>query len=182
MLKLIGAALALWIASAVLRAYRDIQRAREIGRIRHEASAQATEQALIREEQERQRIAAQEYVRRQVAIEREQIRLAREQAALAQVQARQADTLAKHEKRISDLEFKMAEAQEDVEHWKAHLAQLYALLDIAELNLAGTLNGSREQEKYQRKVITLNNQIHAAEKRISKAQHTIDTVQRELVA
>lgn len=173
MLKLIGAALALWIASAVLRAYRDIQRAREIDRIRHEASAQATEQALIREEQERQRIAAQEYVRRQVAIEREQIRLARESA-------QHTATLANHEKRISNLEFKMEEAQNDIENWKEELGQYFAILDIAELNLAGTLNGSKEQEKYQRKVIALNKQIHATEKRIRKAQHTIKTTEREL--
>lgn len=139
----------------------------------------------------RARAQAHDWVQERLAFEREQLRLAKEQQARTKAlekrtaivereQERQAAILANHEKRISDLEFKMEEAQNDIENWKEELGQYFALLDIAELNLAGTLNGSKEQEKYQRKVITLNKQIHATEKRIRKAQHTIKTTEREL--
>ena len=173
MLKLIGAALALWIASAVLRAYRDIQRAREINRIRHEASVQATEQALIREEQERQRIAAQEYVRRQVAIEREQIRLARESA-------QHTATLANHEKRISNLEFKVRKLDRDISAQKALLGDYCGQLDWFIQQQEKAAVGSKEYANWQNKIVTKSNQVRKANNKLDDLLDAKECAEREL--
>ena len=119
---------------------------------------------------------------RLLAVEKEAMRLAKEQERQAREQERQAEQLAKHEKRIADLEFRMTQAEEDISHWSEQLGNLYALLDMAELHLSGTVNGSREQERYQKKVISLTNQIHTAEGRIAKAKHIKAMAVKELSA
>ena len=128
-------------------------------------------------------------VERLIALEREQMRQAREleklkneQARQARVQTRQAETLAKHERRISDLEFRVSQAEADIAHWKSQIGNYTALLDLELEAQAKTEPGSKADIQHQKRIITLSNQIHAAETRLAKAKHTKTTAEKELAA
>ena len=114
--------------------------------------------------------------------EKQAAQLEKEQSRLAKEQERQAAQLAKHEKRLADLEFKAKEAEANISHWKEQLGRLYALLDIEEAEQAGALPGSKTDLRCQKKIIALENQIHAAEARVEKAKHTKEMAERELSA
>ena len=152
---------------------------------RREAERQARINAEIQRERE-ERIRIVEEQRRVAAEQREHtkalIELAREQARQAAEQEKQRVLLAKHEKRISELEFKMDKAIKDEEHWKEQVGNLYALLDMAENELQQAIIGGKNQMKYQKQIITLNNQIHAAEARYDKAKQDKTMLKRELEA
>ena len=152
---------------------------------RREAEQQARINAEIqREREERNRIVEEQ--RRVAAEQREHAKalaeLAREQARQAAEQEKQRALLAKHEKRISELEFKMDKAIKDEEHWKEQVGNLYALLDMAQNELQQAIIGGKNQMKYQKQIITLNNQIHAAEARYDKAKQDKTMLKRELEA
>ena len=119
---------------------------------------------------------------RLIALEREQLRQRREQEKLYAEQARQAEVLRKHESRIADLEDRMAQAESDIAHWGETVASLYALLDIELAEQAGAMPGSKTDIKCQKRVITLRNQIHAAETRVNKAKSVKRNAERELSA
>ena len=106
----------------------------------------------------------------------------RERKERNRIVEKQRSLLAKHEKRISELEFKMDKAIKDEEHWKEQVGNLYALLDIAENELQQAIIGGKNQMKYQKQIITLNNQIHAAEARYDKAKQDKTMLKRELEA
>lgn len=95
-------------------------------------------------------------------------------------QERITERLEDHERRISDLEFKMRQADADIEHWNSVVNQLYALLDIAQDAQHEAIRGGKQDIKYQKQIITLNNQIHNAEARLAKAKHVKETSAREL--
>ena len=133
---------------------------------------------LDREWRELQRQREEEYrerVRIQEQIIREQIRQARE---LERHEAQ----LAAHEKRIADLEYRMTQAEADIEHWRGTVGALYALLDLAQSEQAAAVPGSKADARAQKQIISLNNQIHAAESKLSKAKHIKKTAERELSA
>ncbi len=106
-------------------------------------------------------------------LEREQLRLAKEQE-------KQAAQLAKHEKRLADLEYRVSQAESDIEFLKDRIAQLDAQRDYLLLQQSGTVPGGKEHTKYQSKIISIENQIHTAESKLSKAQHTKAMAQREM--
>lgn len=116
------------------------------------------------------------------ALEREQERQRREQERQAKEQARQAEQLAKHEAQIAALEFKMTQAEADIAAESERISALYALLDLAAADQAAAIPGSKADERAQRKIISLNAQIHAAEKRKAKAEFTKQTAQQKLAA
>lgn len=126
------------------------------------------EQIRIAKEQERQA--------------KEQERLAKEQAKQAKEQERQAAQLAKHEKRLADLEFKRKQADEDIAHWEAQFNALCALLDREILEQAGAVPGSKTDLKCQKRIITLSNQIHSADAKLSRAKHIKEMAEKELSA
>ena len=134
-----------------------------------------TEQIRQREELRQRQKEAEEWVFRQIETEREQIRLAKEQA-------RQAEQLAKHDRQIAQLEFRVAQAEADIETTTERIGKLYALLDIAEAQQAAAVPGSPQDVKYQKQILTLENQIAAAEKRLRKAQFTKQEAERQLAA
>ena len=146
-----------------------------------EAAAEKREserERLDREWRDLQRQREEEYrerVRLQEQIIREQIRQARE---LERHEAK----LAAHEKRIADLEYRMTQAEEDIAHWKETVGALYALLDLAQAEQAAAVPGSKADARAQKQIITLGNQIHAAETKLSKAKYTKKTAERELSA
>ena len=152
---------------------------------RREAERQARINAEIQRERE-ERIRIVEEQRRVAAEQREHakalVELAKEQRRQAAEQEKQRVILAKHEKRISELEFKMDKAIKDEEHWKEQVGNLYALLDMAQNELQQAIIGGKNQMKYQKQIITLNNQIHAAEARYDNAKQDKTMLKRELEA
>ena len=153
---------------ALLAAIREQRRQEQIDRVRREQARQRTEQARLRDEWRRQ--------------EAEAARLAREQITLAKEQERQAAQILKHGKRLADLEHRMEQAEADIEHWKAQLGALYALLDLAQAEQVAAAPGSKADARAQKQIITLGNQIHAAEARLNKAEHIKKTAEQELSA
>ena len=164
---------------------RQAERAeREQQRIREEQAAQREEMRLMRErakaetrrqiEAEKARIAwqkRQDAINRQAQAERERLR--KEQERQAKEQERQAAEMEK-------MRHVLAQATADIDFLQDRTADLYAQLDYQLLLQAGTVPGSKSFEKYQSKIVTLKNQIHTAENKLSKAQWNRDTAQRKL--
>lgn len=167
--------LCVWGASALIRAYNAKQSQREFQRIDSEIRQRKAEQKQMAQELAQQKRDAELYVRKQIALEREQMKLAKEQQ-------RQAEQIAKHDKRIADLEFRMGQAESDIQFQNERIAQLDAQRDYLLLQQSGTVPGGKEHTKLQNKIMVLDNQIHAAEARLAKAQHTHDMAERELSA
>lgn len=165
----------IWMLSALIRSYSAKQRDREFQRIDSEIRKRKLEQKQMAQELAKQKRDAELYVRRQIALEREQMKLAKKQQ-------KQAEQIAKHDKRISDLEFRMGQAESDIQFHNERIAQLDAQRDYLLLQQSGTVPGGKEHTKLQNKIMVLDNQIHAAEARLAKAQHTHDMAERELSA
>lgn len=167
--------LCIWGCSALIRSYSAKQSQREFQRIDSEIRQRKAEQKQMAQELAQQKRDAELYVRKQIALEREQMKLAKEQQ-------RQAEQIAKHDKRIADLEFRMGQAESDIQFQNERIAQLDAQRDYLLLQQSGTVPGGKEHTKLQNKIMVLDNQIHAAEARLAKAQHTHDMAERELSA
>ena len=163
------------IAYAVYRASFSVQNRKKEEQRKAEADRMKLEQVRMREEWKARVAEAKIETDRMIKIEREQMRLAKEQQ-------RQAEELAKHEERIADLEFRMTQAEADIDHWTEQVGNLYALLDLEQTEQAGALAGSKTDIKCQKRIITLNNQIHMAEQRLAKAKHIKETAEKKLSA
>ena len=162
-----------WFASALIRSSEAKKQAKRMAKIKAEQTRQ-------REELRQQREEAKEWARQQVEMQREQIRLAKEQERQAKELEKHEAWLVKHDAEIEALQFKMSKAESDIEHWKEQIGNLYALLDIAQAEMNSALVGGKIQMKYQKQVISLNNQIHAAEQRLNKAQFDRDCAERKM--
>lgn len=104
----------------------------------------------------------------------------REIAAHAKAIEKHEKMLLKHEEEIKKLKFSVRKAESDIEHLKEKIGDLYALLDIEENELAACANGSGEQAKHQKKVISFKDQIHAAEQKLAKAKFDRNCAIRKL--
>lgn len=102
--------------------------------------------------------------------------------AVEKEQAKQAEAIARHEKRLSDLEFIVAQAEVDIEHYKSREMNLSALLDSLLLQQESTVPGSDRHTKLQKQIVTTENQIHTAVKSRAKAEHLRDTAKKEMAA
>ena len=161
------------LISAASRKAKADRAERERERIRQE-------QTHIREEQARARAWQREAARRQVEHDKAIARAAREREALRKEQARQAAEIAKHEAELDRLRHVLAQATADIDFLQERSAELYAQLDNVLLLQAGTVPGSSQHTKYQNKIVTLHNQIHAAETKLSRAQYQREQAQRKL--
>lgn len=130
----------------------------------------------------KQKAKARAMYNKQLAMEREQTRQRKESERIAREQERQAAQLKKHEQRIADLEFRMSQAEADINHWTQQIQNLYALLDIEYKNQYEAAPGSKADITSQKRIITLNNQIHTAETKLSKARHVKATAKQQLKA
>ena len=166
---------AIWGTSALIRAAKEKKRQREIERINAENRQRAAEAARMREEMRQQQAEARAWTRRQVELEREQQRQAKEIA-------KHEEQLAKHEKRIADLEYRATQAEADISFLQDRIASPDAQRDYLLLQQSGTVPGGKEHTKYQTKIISLDNQIHSAEAKLAKAQHTRTMAEKELSA
>lgn len=150
---------------------------------RREAAERAEQTRRLLEleaEQRRQRLEQEQLIKEQERQRKEQERLLREQEKQEREQRRQAEQLAKHERRIADLEFRMTQAETDILHWSETVNSLYALLDVELSTQAGAMPGSKTDVRCQKRIITLNNQIHAAEARVNRARHIKQMASMEL--
>ena len=141
-----------------------------------------------RKEQERlemlRRVALVEQVmaRRQADVDRELARQQKEQERQAREQQKQAAQLERHERRLDDLRQRMKQAETDIDFLTERIGNLDAQRDSVLLRQSTLVPGSKEFEKCQAKIISLDSQIHATETRLNKAQHIKQTAQKELTA
>jgi hypothetical protein len=163
----------IWGASALARAAKETARQKEIERQRREQAARSAELQRMTAEWKQRQAEAKIETARLIAVEREQMRLAKEQE-------KQAAQLAKHEKRLADLEYRVSQAESDIEFLNDRIAQLDAQRDYLLLQQSGTIPGGKEHTKYQAKIISIDNQIHTAENKLNKAQHIKAMAQREM--
>lgn len=177
MTKLIVIAL---IVYAIAKAIRRRNERQEAERAEQERRRIREEQQRQHEELRRQQELAREQQRRQIELEKEQIRLRREQDRQAQEQERQRKEQVKQAEQLAALEHRVTLAESDIAADNERVAGLYALMDLAAARQAQAVPGSKEDEVEQRKIISLQRQIHAAEKRIAKAEYDRDSALRRL--
>lgn len=76
----------------------------------------------------------------------------------------------KAEDRKRNLAYKVLQAEKDEEQIVNRLQRLYALLDIAEDEAEQAVIGGKNQQKYYKQILALENQIAAAEKKLFKVR------------
>lgn len=170
------------ISSIAVRTITRIRHARTVKRIRDEIQQREQEAKQIRQalkmqkvENEKRKLESQGILERMIEIEREQIEL-------RELQRKQAEQISRQEERIVKLEFQMKQATADIEAEAERISALYALMDIAAKEQAGAVPGSKADVRAQKQILSLNNQIHAAERRKAKAEFTKMTARQKLSA
>lgn len=117
-------------------------------------------------------------------IAREQARQALEQAEAWEKQhredAKRDAQIAKHEEQLRKMRFTMKQAEADIEHLDNMIGELDGILSYLKLEQSGTTPSSKEYVKYQSKIISLENRIHAAEAKLAKAKYTKSEAERKL--
>lgn len=152
-----------WYTFAPSKKERERKERAEAARIRAEVKWQKEQsQALLRKQREIEREQAKQRA--------EQERQRKEQERLAKEQERQAAQLAKHEEMLMKLDQRLATAESEIAFNREQRERLWKLLEIEELERDSSIEGSNTWQKHQRKVISLENQIHTVQKRIDKAQ------------
>lgn len=151
-------------------------RRKEQTRQEQEAQRQADAQRL-REEWRRTQEEARLAIQRQEAMYREQERQrkeqerqAKEQVRLAKEQERQAAQLERHEEMLMKLDHRLASAESEIAFNREQRERIFSLLEIEEAERDACIKGSTAWQKHQKKVISLENQVHTVQKRIDKAQ------------
>lgn len=129
---------------------------------KEQALARKQREALLKE-QDRQR-------REQERVRREQDRQRREQERQAKEQERQAATLARHEEQLMKLDHRLASAESEIAFNREQIERLFKLQEMELTERDACTYGSSEWQKHERKVITLEGQIHTLQKRIDKAK------------
>ena len=99
---------------------------------------------------------------------------------LAKEQERQAEQLAKHEEQIAKLEHRMSVAEGEIDFQMEQIERLREHIEHAEIERDGCVFGSSNYFKWDKKVMTLEKQIHTAEKKISDAQFAKESAQKKL--
>ena len=149
---------------AEYRRQEDAARMREDWRqTQAEARLAIQRQEALYREQERQR-------KEQDRQRREQERQAKEQTRLAKEQERQATIPEKHEEMLMKLDHRLASAESEIAFNREQIERLFKLQEF-EVSARDTCSyGSADWQKHEKKVISLENQIHTIQKRIDKAK------------
>ncbi|MBQ1570853.1 MAG: hypothetical protein IIZ78_07005 [Clostridiales bacterium] len=148
------------------------EQAREEAESRRQAEAQR-----MREEWRRTQAEAKLAIQRQEAMwkeqerqRKEQERQAREQERQAREQERQAAQLERHEEMLMKLDHRLASAESEIAFNREHIERLFKLQEFEISARDACSYGSADWQKHERKVISLENQIHTIQKRIDKAK------------
>lgn len=153
----------IWGISALISHNRQARLAKEQKR-------QREAQARLLREQRAYAQAQREETARLIALEKARQAQEKLNEKFEREQARQAEAIRKHEERIFKLEQRMASAESELAFNREQRDRLFKLLDIEERERDGAIPESATWQKHQRKVISLENQIHTVQKRIDKAQ------------
>lgn len=174
--------------------FPKVKRAREQKRIQAEIeeNRRSTDEILrrvceerIQRDAEARRIAAIEAAqKRQLAEQKriytEQERQRKEQERIAKEQERQAKAQERLEAEQEKMRHTLEKATSDIDFLQERQADLYAQLDYQLLLQAGTIPGSKPFEKCQGKIVSLRNQLHTVESKLSDAEWHRDTARRKL--
>jgi hypothetical protein len=152
----------IWGASALVRMSKERKR-------QEEAQRRAAEVERMRSEWREEQKRSAERTRAMIELQREQERQRKEQEKMEKEQEKQAEILRKHEERLMKLEQRMATAESELAFNREQRERLFSLLNIEELERDASIPGGKEWQKHQKKVISLENQIHTVQKRIDKA-------------
>ena len=114
------------------------------------------EQALARKQRE--------------ALLKEQEKQRREQERQKKEQERQAAVLERHEEQLMKLDHRLASAESEIAFNREQIERLFKLQEMELTERDACTYGSSEWQKHERKVITLEGQIHTLQKRIDKAK------------
>ena len=124
----------------------------------------------LEKEQARQR-KEQEYARKErERLTREQEKQRKEQERQAKEQERQAAVLERHEEQLMKLDHRLASAESEIAFNREQIERLFKLQEMELTERDACTYGSSEWQKHERKVITLEGQIHTLQKRIDKAK------------
>ena len=182
--------LLIWGACAIINKVsaraRENARQREIERMKAEQARQRMEQQRQREAIKQREREAREQARRQAEHDKAIARARMEREAMKKEQARQAAQLAKHDEMIANLTFRIQNAEHDIIHIQKQMDEYMPLLwrldeEMQELDRQISIaqqmrkvdavnRYQKEKDKVQRKIISLENNIHTAEKKLAKAQ------------
>lgn len=136
-----------------------------------------TAERRTEEKRKAERDRLREEFRRQQA---ESKQIVAEQIRQAKELAKHEEWLKKHDAEIAKLEQRIGLAENDIAFYREQRERLFKLLDIAEKEQSSFTPDCDTWQKYQRKIITLNNQIYSAQKKIDKAQITKLNAERQL--
>ena len=128
------------------------------------------EQALARKEREEARKQRERLLKEQERQRREQDRQRREQERQAKEQERQAAILERHEEQLMKLDHRLASAESEIAFNREQIERLFKLQEMELTERDACTYGSSEWQKHERKVITLEGQIHTLQKRIDRAK------------
>lgn len=149
---------------------------KEQERERREEQRQAEAQRM-REEWRRTQAEARLAIQRQEAMYREQERQrkeqerqAKEQVRLAKEQERQAAQLERHEEMLMKLDHRLASAESEIAFNREQIERIFKLQEFEISARDACSYGSADWQKHEKKVISLENQIHTIQKRIDKAK------------
>lgn len=137
---------------------------------RHKERRRQEEAARMRAEFRRTQAEAKATAQRQAMMEKEQARQAKEQEKQRKEQERQAAQLKKHDEMLLKLDNRLALAESEIIFNREQRERLFSLLQAEEAERDACIRESSAWQKHEKKVIGLENQIHAAQKRIDKAK------------
>ena len=159
----------IWGASALARATKEAARQKEIDRQRREQAARSAELARMTAEWKQRQAEAKIETQRLIALEREAMRQREVERKQAEWNRKQEEINRKHEARLIKLEQRMTIAESEIAFNREQRERLFSLLNIEERERDAAIEGSATWQKHQKKVISLENQIHTVQKRIDKA-------------
>ena len=166
------------VAEIVKQSAVNKARKRELARqarIAEEMRKDREERRRIAEENKR--IAAEQIAQAKALAQHE-----REMRRQAVEQARQAELLRKHEQRISQLEFTVSQAQDDIDNLAYRIEQAQEYSIYLERERDACVTGSKEYFKWHNKLMAQDDKIYRMTKQMNKAQYERDNAQRQIDA
>ena len=158
-LLIIAALFAVYKIITSAKAHRAEQERQE-AEYRRQADAQR-----MREEWRRTQAEAKVAIMKQEAMWKEQERQAKEQVRLAKEQERQAAQLERHEEMLMKLDHRLASAESEIAFNREQIERLFKLQEFEVSARDACSYGSVEWQKHEKKVISLEGQIHTIQKR-----------------
>ena len=172
------------ILSGLSARQKEAARKSEAERIRQEQEAIRAEQARQREQIKAQIERAKLETKERIEAEKRRIEWQKHQDSInlkmAKEQQRQAEVLEKHEEMLRKHEFQIRQAKRDIEFLKDRLAQQESMKDYLLLQQNSLIPGSKEHDAIQKKIITLDNQIHTTKSKYHRAVFQMSEARRKV--